>query len=82
MQITLHWREEVDYTSAIEVDEDAVRLWLADYDEDKVDAEHQVTAEEFRDFLESGDDAEWFDQVDTERDFMAVNDRTIEDVQL
>lgn len=80
MQVEIRWSEQVTYRSTVDVDEDAIRLWLADEEPSKVDPEHVITAEEVKDYLESGDEDEWFEQTDTDRDFQGAEDRSIEEV--
>jgi hypothetical protein len=68
---TLNWSEIVDKTGRGTVDMDEVRLWLAGGDpENEVAATHEPTAEEVKDFLESGDISEVILNLD---DWEALN---------
>lgn len=70
------------YKSYINVDEDEIRLWLADEDPDAVDPTRDITADDVKEWLEAGDESVWFEQADVERDYVLVGDREIEEVDL
>lgn len=82
MKVTLEWSEQVTYVSEVEVDEGEIRLWLADEDPERVNPQHEVTAENVREFLTAGDESDWFELCDTDTDFHSVEERTLDGVAL
>lgn len=77
MKITIEWSEEVLYTSVVEVDDDALRDFL---DKENVEPGVEPTLANVKDFLESGDEEDWFTDCDAALDFTAVQDRSLDGV--
>jgi hypothetical protein len=78
MKVAIEWTEEVSYRSVIEVDGDEVREWL----ESEADPASPLTGDQVERFLQASLSEEWFEQCDTSRDFVSVNDRTLDDVTI
>lgn len=76
MDVTIRWSEKASYQSTINVEESEVREWMRDGD----DPNGEITADVVKDFLEAGDESDWFEQCDTDDDYMGSEDREIDDV--
>lgn len=76
MEVAIRWVEKVTYRSLIEVDEAAVREWLAHSGTPDV----PITPDIVKEYIEAGDEAEWFEQCDTSVDFEGVEHRSLRDV--
>jgi hypothetical protein len=89
MKVLMHWSETVEYASVIEVDDEAYAEYLDAQRQSRTitdPATHQpggiVSSPGWvQAMLEEGDEAEWFEQCDTDADFLCVPERTITDVQ-
>lgn len=79
MKVKVEWKQEVEGVSEVEVDEADVATWLNEWSKDKKNPE-DVTPEDCFDFLQSGDDDVWAEQIDVEQDsrLMPWNDLELE----
>lgn len=69
MKIKVEWRRETQGVSEVEVNVDEVADWLNDSGDPKAPiTPESVTAQDCYDFLDSGDDEEWIQQIDHDRD--------------
>lgn len=76
MKIKVQWRQEIEGVSEIEVPEAEVAKWLNEpwnqgHDRFPVKPE-DITAKDAFDWLQSGDDDVWAEQIDHERDAKAL----------
>lgn len=78
MQVTIRWREVNDYTSTITINEAVFAEFFDDVKEAQPDA--QISEGWIKEYLDNGDEDDWFQQVDTNRDFDGTHERFITDV--
>lgn len=80
MKADIRWTEVVDYRSLINIDQAEWDEFWAGVLEAQPDA--VLSAEWVKEFLEEGDESDWFEKCDTSRDFEGVSDRHINEVEL
>lgn len=72
IKVKLAWSEAVQYSSTITLSRAKIREWMQN--------DRLITAEVIDDYLD--DEADWFEQCDTDKDCVAVNSRSLDAVEL